>query len=74
MPRKTAKAAGATLHANLTLVEVAEAWQLDMLLADAAAGRLIAARISERLAAVTPGQADALLARLRKLGHTPKVL
>ncbi len=62
------------MHVNLPMLEVAEGWMLDMLLADQVAGRMIAARLSERIAAVLPGQFDALLARLRKLGHTPRVL
>jgi hypothetical protein len=63
-----------TLHQSLPLVEVAESWMLDMLMADSIAGRLIVARIAERYAAVVPGQADALLQRMRKLGHTPRVI
>jgi len=35
---------------------------------------LILTRLSDRVAAVAPGQVDGLLARLRKLGHMPKVL
>jgi hypothetical protein len=31
-------------------------------------------RLSEHVAVVAPGQLDTLLTRLRKLGHTPKVL
>ncbi len=62
------------LHENLPTVEVAEAWLLDTLLADAQAARYILTRLSDRVALVAPGQAEALLARLRKLGHTPKVL
>jgi hypothetical protein len=63
-----------TLHENLPIVEVAEAWLLDTLLADATAARYILTRLSDRVALVAPGQFEALLARLRKLGHTPKVL
>jgi hypothetical protein len=62
------------LHSGLTLVEVAEPWLLDVLFADPAASRLMLQRLSDHVAAVMPGEADALVARLRKLGHTPKVL
>jgi hypothetical protein len=62
-----------TLHVNLPLIEVAEPWLLDTLMADQTAGRMIVARISETVAAIIPGQADALLARMRKLGHTPRI-
>ena len=74
MPKKTKTHAETTLHRNLPLVEVAEPWLLDTILADAGAARWIVTRLSDRVAIITPGQADALLARLRKLGHTPKVL
>jgi hypothetical protein len=62
------------LHANLPVVEVAEGWLLDALLADAGVARFILARLSDRVAIVAPGQVDTLLTRLRRLGHTPKVL
>jgi hypothetical protein len=56
------------------VIEVAEAWLLDALLADTTAARYIALRLSETVAVVAPGTLDTLLNRLRKLGHTPKVL
>ena len=74
MPKKTKTHAETTLHRNLPLVEVAEPWLLDTILADAGAARWIVTRLSDRVAIVAPGQIDALLARLRKLGHTPKLL
>ncbi len=74
MPKQTAGQANTILHQNLPLVEVAEPWLLDTILADAGAARCIVTRLSDRMAIVAPGQIDALLARLRKLGHTPKVL
>ena len=74
MPKKTNTQAETILHRNLPLVEVAEPWLLDTILADAGAARWIVTRLSDRVAIVAPGQIDALLARLRKLGHTPKLL
>jgi hypothetical protein len=74
MPKQTARHEKTILHQNLPLVEVAEPWLLDTVLADAGAARWIVTRLSDRVAIVSPGQIDALLARLRKLGHTPKVL
>ena len=74
MPKKTKAQAETILHRNLPLVEVAEPWLLDTILADAGAARWIVTRLSDRVAIVAPGQIDALLARLRKLGHTPKLL
>jgi hypothetical protein len=61
-------------HENLAVIEVAEAWLLDTLLADSRTAPMLVRRLSPQVAVVVPGQFDALLARLRKLGHTPKVL
>ena len=74
MPKKTKTNAEVILHQNLPLIEVAESWLLDATLADAGAARYIVTRLSDRVAIIAPGQLDLLLARLRKLGHTPKIL
>jgi hypothetical protein len=71
---KPSSAPASILHENLPMIEVAEPWLLDTILADAGAARSIVIRLSDRVAIVLPGQLDALLVRLRKLGHTPKVL
>jgi hypothetical protein len=63
-----------TLHTDLPLIEVTETWLLDTIMADSTAGRAIVLRLSDRIAVVMPGQLDALLTRLRKLGHVPRVL
>ena len=63
----------AVLHQRVSLVEVAESWLLDMIMADQVAARMVAARLSDTVAVVVPDQVDALLLRLRKLGHTPKI-
>jgi hypothetical protein len=62
------------LHENLPLIEVADSILLDIIAADPQARKLILVRLSGRAAIVAPGGFDALLARLRKLGHTPKVV
>jgi len=62
------------LHENLPLIEAADGVLLDIIAADPQARKLILVRLSERTAIVAPGGFDALLARLRKLGHTPKVV
>jgi hypothetical protein len=74
MPKQSDGQYDTILHQNLPLVEVTEPWLLDTILADAGAARYIVTRLSDRVALVVPGQLDTLLARLRKLGHTPKVL
>jgi len=74
MPARTAEPLAATLHDQLPLIEVAEAWMLDSLLADPTLQRYILTRLSECMAIVVPGQAESLQARLRKSGYVPKVL
>ena len=68
------KPSSAKLHENLPLIEVAEGWLLDALLADVPAAQCILTRLSDRVALVAPGQSEVLLARLRKLGYMPKLL
>jgi hypothetical protein len=74
MPKKNEPAPDTVLHQHLPLVEVAEPWLLESIMSDTTAARYVVTRLSDRVAVVAPGQIDALLARLRKLGHTPKVL
>jgi hypothetical protein len=64
----------AILHDNLPLIEVADTLVLDDLYADDRAALCLLTRLSDRVAVVAPGQLDFLLARLRKLGHLPKVI
>ena len=64
----------ATLHQNLPILQVAEPFLLDILLADPTTAPYILARLSDRMAIVEPKHVDTLLARLFKLKHTPKVL
>jgi hypothetical protein len=62
------------LHENLPIIEVAEAYLLDMLIEDKVAAPLLLTRLSDRVAVVAPAKLDTLLTRLLKLGHTPKVV
>ena len=68
------KLVGPILHENVPLLEVADKMTMDMLLSDGPARLLILARLSDTVAVVAPGQTATLVARLRKLGHTPKTL
>ena len=61
------------LHQNLPMIETADRLQLDTLIANPSTARYILVRLSDTLAAVAPGQFDALLTQLRKLGHIPRV-
>jgi hypothetical protein len=60
------------LHEKLPLIEVRDAHVLAQVLADPIAATHIAARLSDRVAAVRPGRLEALAERLRKLGHLPR--
>lgn len=62
------------LHENLPWIEVSDPLDLDALYADPRAAQYLLTRLGPTVAVVAPGQIDALLARLLKLGHTPKVL
>lgn len=62
------------LHANLPLIEVSDSIALDNLYADPRAAQYLLTRLGPTVAVVAPGEIDNLLARLLKLGHTPKVL
>jgi hypothetical protein len=64
----------ATSHENLAVIEVSAPNILDSLLANPQTASLILTRLSECCAVVAPGQFDALLTRLLKLGHLPKVV
>jgi hypothetical protein len=64
----------AVVHANVPLIEVADARLLDDLYADDRAARCLLVRLSGTVAVVAPGTFGELYERLRKLGHTPKVL
>ena len=61
-------------HAPLTIIEVADGGDLSALLATPAVGSLIALRLSDTVAIATPQNARALIAALRKAGHTPRVV
>jgi hypothetical protein len=61
-------------HMNLTLIEVADPTDLSALMADPRVGSLIAARLSDLSAIITPDKTDALLKALKDGGHTPKIV
>jgi hypothetical protein len=62
------------LHENLPLIEVSDSSTLDGLYADPRTAQYLLTRLGPTIAVVAAGQMDDLLARLLKLGHTPKVL
>jgi len=62
------------LHENLPLIEVSDPDILQGLYADPRTSPFLLTQIGPTCAVVTPGGLEQLLARLIKLGHTPKVL
>ena len=62
------------LHENLPLIEVSDPLTLNDLYADPHVAQFLLTRLGPTVAVVAPGQMEVLLARLLKLGHTPKVL
>jgi hypothetical protein len=74
-PKILCMAAQPTLiHDNVSLIETSEKLLLDGLFADPATRPFLLARLSDTVALVQPNQFDVLLARVKKQGHTPKVL
>lgn len=63
----------AILHEHIPLIEVADPAILTMLLADPTTAAQIVC-LSEHVAVVQPAALDAVLARLRTLGQTPKIV
>jgi hypothetical protein len=61
------------LHRNLPVLEVADPTLLEELMLDRQLSALILARLSDRVALIDPSRFDAFVARLRKIGHLPKV-
>jgi hypothetical protein len=60
------------LHRNLQIIEVAEPLLLDELMLDQQVSAMVLKRLSETVAVIDPSRHDALITRLRKLGHLPK--
>jgi hypothetical protein len=61
------------VHEGLTIIEVADAADLDVLLADRRLAEFVLARIGDRAAVALPQAAARLLLALAKAGHTPTV-
>lgn len=65
---------GPLLHANLTLIEVADPLLLEELRADRRLGPMIVAQLSDQVAVVKPEDSERVVKQLLKAGHTPKVI
>jgi hypothetical protein len=62
------------LHEHATVLEAAEPAQLLELAANPRVRRYLLARLSDTVALVDPGHADALAKALLAEGHTPKMV
>ena len=62
----------AVMHKNITLVETADAEEMDFLLASDELNLLLV-RIAPTAAAALPKHADQVLEVMKKLGHAPKI-
>ena len=62
------------LHENLPVLEVAEALTLDHLLADPTIADAVVMRPDPEVAVLDPAKVEAVVERLVKLGHLPKVV
>jgi hypothetical protein len=65
---------GPLLHANLTLIEVADPLLLEELRADRRLGPMIVAQLSDQVAVVKPEDSERVIKQLLKAGHTPRVI
>ncbi len=63
-----------TLHRNLPILEVSDPVLLDELMLDRQVAGMVLMRLSERVILVDPVRFTELVARLRKIGHLPRVI
>lgn len=62
------------IHENIPLLEVSDAAALEGLLADPTLADAIMLRLAPTFAVIDPAKIEAVVARLKKLGHLPKVV
>ncbi len=62
------------LHRRVCLVQTEDAVLAEELLAHRKLAQDIAGRLAERVLLIRPGRVEAVVAELRKIGHTPQVL
>jgi hypothetical protein len=64
----------AVIHDHLPLLETADAADLDRLLADPTLADALVRRLTPTVAIIDPAKVAAVVARLKRLGHLPKVV
>ena len=62
------------LHSGLAIIEVSTPFLLAEIESDATLQRLVGDRLSDRCVAVQPQAVTEVVARLKALGHMPRVL
>jgi hypothetical protein len=62
------------LHRRVCLIQTEDAVLTEELLAHRKLAQDIAGRLADRVLLIRPGRVEAVVAELRKIGHTPQVL
>ena len=62
------------LHRRVCLIQTEDAVLAEELLAHRKLSQDVVGRLSDRVLLIRPGRAEAVVAELQKLGHTPQVL
>jgi hypothetical protein len=62
------------LHRHVALIQAADAPLAEEVMARRGLSRLIAGRLSDTILLVHPGQEEAVLDELRRMGQTPRVV
>ena len=62
------------LHRRVCLVQTEDALLAEELLANRRLAQDIVGRLADRVLLIRPGRVDAVIAEMRKLGHTPQVV
>ncbi len=62
------------LHRRVCLVQTEDAVLAEELLAQRKLAQDIVGRLADRVLLIRPGRVEAVVAELRKMGHTPQVL
>jgi hypothetical protein len=62
------------LHRRVCLIQTEDAVLAEELLAHRKLAQDIAGRLADRVLLIRPGRVEAVVAELRKIGHTPQVM
>jgi hypothetical protein len=62
------------LHRRVCLVQTEDALLAEEILAHRKLAQDVVGRLADRVLLIRPGRVDAVVAELRKMGHTPQVL